>query len=50
MKKYIFLLLLVTIIGNAQERKFVTTPTVAYNDEKESKAVGIFMRGSVINS
>ena len=50
MKKSFFLLLLVTITSNAQERKFVTTPTIAYNNEKATKAVGIFMRGAMIDS
>ncbi len=34
---------------NAQ-RKYISTPTVAYNNEKGSKAVGIFLRGAQIDS
>lgn len=49
MKKIIlaFLLLPASIFA---QTKFVTTPTVAYNDSKGSKAVGIFLRGAQLKS
>lgn len=49
MKKLIVLFLLATLSVNAQ-RKYISTPTVAYNNEKGSKAVGIFLRGAQIDS
>lgn len=33
-----------------QQRKYISTSTVAYNNEKQSKAVGIFLRGASIDS
>lgn len=49
MKKLIVLFLLTGLSVNAQ-RKYISTPTVAYNNEKGSKAVGIFLRGAQIDS
>lgn len=31
-------------------RLFVVTPTVAYNNEKQSKAVGVFLRGALVDN
>lgn len=50
MKKYLIVLLTTTFSCWAQQRKFVSTPTVAYSNEKASKAVGIFLRGAAIES
>lgn len=50
MKKTILLFLTASLGCWAQQRKFVTTPTLAYNNEKASKAVGIFLRGASIDS
>ena len=49
MKKLIVLFLLAGLSVNAQ-RKYISTPTVAFNDVKGSKAVGIFLRGASIDS
>ncbi len=49
MKKLITLLLLTSLSVNAQ-RKYISSPTVAYNNETQSKAVGIFLRGAQIDS
>lgn len=49
MKKFIVLFLLASLSVNAQ-RKYISTPTVAYNNEKQSKAAGIFLRGASIDS
>lgn len=49
MKKIVVLFLLVGLHINAQH-KYVTTPTVAYNNEKQAKAVGIFLRGAELDS
>lgn len=50
MKRTILLFLAASLGCWAQQRKYVTTPTVAYNNEKASKAVGIFLRGASIDS
>lgn len=50
MRKTILLFLAASLGCWAQQRKYVTTPTVAYNNEKASKAVGIFLRGASIDS
>ncbi|WKW46548.1 SH3 domain-containing protein [Myroides sp. JBRI-B21084] len=50
MKKYILLFLLAGLYLNAQRNKYITTPTIAYNNAKQSKAVGIFLRGATIDS
>jgi len=49
MKKVLFLLLINGANLWAQQTKYVVTPTVAYNNEKASKAVGIFLRGATIS-
>lgn len=49
MKKLIVLFLLTGLLVNAQ-RKYISSPTVAYHDEKGLKAVGIFLRGAQIDS
>ncbi|UUV21636.1 SH3 domain-containing protein [Paenimyroides aestuarii] len=49
MKKVLFFLLMNCLVYG-QQRKYISTPTVAYNDEKQSKAVGIFLRGASIDS
>ena len=49
MKKVLFLLLINGANLWAQQTKYVVTPTVAYNNEKGSKAVGIFLRGATIS-
>lgn len=49
MKKLLFFLLMNCLVYG-QQRKYISTPTVAYNDEKQSKAVGIFLRGASIDS
>ena len=49
MKELIFTVVtLTTLTVFAQNRKFITTPTVAYSTEKGTKAVGIFLRGAMI--
>lgn len=50
MKKLIILFIFTSVTLFAQERKYISTPTVAYNNEKGSKAVGIFLRGAQIDS
>ena len=49
MKKILFFLLM-NFLVYGQQRKYISTPTVAYNNEKQSKAVGIFLRGASIDS
>src|SRR5690606_40225562 len=49
MKKLMILFLLAGLSVNAQ-RKYISTPTVAFNNEKGSRAVGIFLRGAQIDS
>lgn len=48
MKKVLFFLLSCFSLW-AQDRKYVSSPTIAYNDAKSSKAVGIFLRGAQIS-
>ena len=50
MKKILFISLFVPLAVFAQQRKIVSTPTVAYSDESGAKAVGIFMRGAIISN
>lgn len=49
MKKIALFFLLTASSIVAQNRKIVSTPTVAYSDESGAKAVGIFMRGAIIS-
>lgn len=49
MKKILFFLLM-NFLVYGQQRKYISTSTVAYNNEKQSKAVGIFLRGASIDS
>lgn len=49
MKKIITLSLLTSLSINAQ-RKYISSPTVAYNNETQAKAVGFFLRGAEIDS
>lgn len=46
----IFILFLLGCVSVSAQRKYISTPTVAYNNEKGSKAVGIFLRGAQIDS
>ncbi len=49
MKKLIFIVVTLTAFTSfAQNRKFISTPTVAYSTEQGTKAVGIFLRGAMI--
>ena len=48
--KKIFLSCLLFSASIQAQTKYVTTPTIAYNDAKGSKAVGIFLRGAQLQS